>query len=104
LREVYEKHDKFYQRWRDYNEKVRRSVEFLFAFSFVVCRSLANSWGLRFPLTRWPFPSLSLVLGPSLVLHLILDLKFKLCAFGVVNVLIKGEIKKPSGLYLYLFV
>jgi hypothetical protein len=43
-------------------------------------------------------------LGHSLVLHLILDLKFKLCAFGVVNVVIKGEIEKPSGLCFGLFV
>jgi hypothetical protein len=47
---------------------------------------------------------LSLVLGHSLVLHLILDPKFKLCAFGVVNVVIKGEIEKPSGLCFGLFV
>jgi hypothetical protein len=43
-------------------------------------------------------------LGHSIVLHLILNLKFKLCAFGVVNVLIKGEIEKPSSLCLGLFV
>jgi hypothetical protein len=35
---------------------------------------------------------------------LILNLKFKPCAFGVVNILIKGEIEKPSGLCLGLFV
>jgi hypothetical protein len=45
-----------------------------------------------------------LILGHSLVLHLILNPKFKLCAFRVVNVLIKGEIEKPSGLCLSLFV
>jgi hypothetical protein len=38
------------------------------------------------------------------VLHLILNPKFKLCAFGVVNVLIKGEIKKPSVLCVGVFV
>jgi hypothetical protein len=36
------------------------------------------------------------VLGLLTVLHEILDLKYKLCAF-VVNGLIKGEIEKPSG-------
>jgi hypothetical protein len=50
------------------------------------------------------FFSLSLILGHSLVLHLILNKKFKLCAFGVVDVLIKGQIEKPSGLYLGLYV
>jgi hypothetical protein len=48
--------------------------------------------------------SFSLVLGHSIVLHLILNPKFKLCAFGVVNVLIKVEIEKPSGLCLGIFV
>jgi hypothetical protein len=38
------------------------------------------------------------------VLHVILNPKFKHCAFGLVNVLIKGEIEKPSGLCLGLFV
>jgi hypothetical protein len=33
-----------------------------------------------------------------------LDLKFKVSALGVVNVLIKGEIEKPSGLCLGLYV
>jgi hypothetical protein len=35
------------------------------------------------------------------VLHEILDLNFKLCAF-VVNGLIKGEIEKPNGQFLGL--
>jgi hypothetical protein len=35
--------------------------------------------------------------------HGVLDLNFKLCAF-VVNGLIKGEIEKPSGLFLGLIV
>jgi hypothetical protein len=35
---------------------------------------------------------------------LVLNLKFKLCALGVVNVLIKGEIEKPSGSCLSLYV
>jgi hypothetical protein len=48
--------------------------------------------------------SLSLVLGHSLMLHLILNPKFKLCEFRVVNVLIEGEIEKLSGLCLGLFV
>jgi hypothetical protein len=34
----------------------------------------------------------------------VLDSKFKLCAFCVVNVIIKGEIEKPSGQYLGLIV
>jgi hypothetical protein len=50
------------------------------------------------------FSSFSLVLGHSFVLHLILNPKFNLCAIGVVNLLIKGEIEKPSGLCLGLFV
>jgi hypothetical protein len=48
--------------------------------------------------------SLSLVFGHLVVLHLILNMKFKLCAFGVVNVLIMGEIEKPSDLCLSLFM
>jgi hypothetical protein len=88
LTEVCEKYDKFYKRGRDSIENVRGSVEFFFSFSFVACRFLANSW----------------VLGHSRVLHLILNLKFKLCAFGVVNVLIKGDIEKLSDLCLGLFV
>jgi hypothetical protein len=79
-------------------------LSFSLFLSFVICRFLVNSWVLRLSLTRWPFSSLSLVLGHSLVLHLILDPKFKLCAFGVVNVVIKGEIEKPSGLCFGLFV
>jgi hypothetical protein len=42
-------------------------------------------------------------LGLLVVLHGILDLNFKLCAF-VVNGLINGEIKKPSGQFLGLIV
>jgi hypothetical protein len=42
------------------------------------------------------FLSLSLAYGHLVVLQLILNLKFNLCAPGVVNVLIKGEIEKPS--------
>jgi hypothetical protein len=37
------------------------------------------------------------------MLHEILDLNFKLCAF-IVNGLIKGEIKKPSGQLFGLIV
>jgi hypothetical protein len=40
------------------------------------------------------FLSFSLTFGLLVVLHVVLDLKFKLC---IVNILIKGEIKKPSG-------
>jgi hypothetical protein len=43
------------------------------------------------------------VLGLLTVLHGILDLNYKLCAF-VVNGLIKGEIEKPSGQFLGLIV
>jgi hypothetical protein len=42
-------------------------------------------------------------LGLLAVLHGVLDLNFKLCAF-VVNGLIKGEIEKPSGQLLSLIV
>jgi hypothetical protein len=38
------------------------------------------------------------------VFQLVLNSKFKLCALGVVNVLIKGEIEKPSSLCLGLYV
>jgi hypothetical protein len=75
-----------------------------FCFLFVICRFLANSWVLRCSLLDDPFLSFSLVLVHSLMLHLILNLKFKLCAFGVVGVLIKGEIEKPSALCIDLFV
>jgi hypothetical protein len=47
---------------------------------------------------------MSLVFGDLIVLQLVLNSKFKLCALGVVNVLIKGEIEKPSGLGLGLYV
>jgi hypothetical protein len=35
--------------------------------------------------------------GLLVVLDVVLDSKFKLCIFCVVNILIKGEIEKPSG-------
>jgi hypothetical protein len=41
------------------------------------------------------FMSFYLAFGLLVVLHVVLDLKFKLCAF--VNILIKGEIEKPCG-------
>jgi hypothetical protein len=37
------------------------------------------------------------------VLHVVLDLNFKLCAF-VVNGLIKGELETPSGNFLGLIL
>jgi hypothetical protein len=40
------KHDKLYLSGRACIEKVRGSVEFFFAFSFVICRFIANSWVL----------------------------------------------------------
>jgi hypothetical protein len=45
------------------------------------------------------FLSFSLAFGLLVVLHVVLDSKFKLC---IVNVLIKGEIEKLSGQYLGL--
>jgi hypothetical protein len=42
-------------------------------------------------------------LGLLVVLHGVLDLNFKLCDF-IVNGLIKGEIEKPSGQFVGLFV
>jgi hypothetical protein len=42
-------------------------------------------------------------LGLLTMLHGVLDLNFKLCAF-VVNELIKGKIEKPSGQFLGLIV
>jgi hypothetical protein len=47
--------------------------------------------------------SFLLAFGLLAVLHEVLDLNFKLCTF-VINVLIKGEIEKPSGLFLGLIV
>jgi hypothetical protein len=52
---------------------------------------------------RWPSWAFLDFLGLLAVLHGILDLNFKLCAF-VVNGLIKGEIEKPSGHLLGLIV
>jgi hypothetical protein len=49
------------------------------------------------------FLSFSLASSLLAVLHGVLDLNFKLCVF-VVNRLIKGEIEKPSGLFLGLIV
>jgi hypothetical protein len=51
-------------------------------------------------MTFWSF---SLASGPLTMLHGVLDLNFKLCAF-VVNGLIKGEIEKPSNQFLGLIV
>jgi hypothetical protein len=45
-----------------------------------------------------------MVFGYLVVLHLVLNSKFRLYALVVVNVLIKGEIEKPSGLCLGLYV
>jgi hypothetical protein len=45
------------------------------------------------------FLSFSLTFDLLDVLHVVFDSKFKLYAFCVVNVLIKGEIEKPSGQY-----
>jgi hypothetical protein len=42
-------------------------------------------------------------LGLLAMLHGVLDLNFKLCAF-VINVLIKWEIEKPSGPFVGLIV
>jgi hypothetical protein len=47
--------------------------------------------------------SFSLAFGHLVVLHGVLDSRFKLCAF-VVNGYIKGEIEKPSGQFLGLIV
>jgi hypothetical protein len=47
--------------------------------------------------------SFSWLLGLLAVLHGFLDSNFKLCVF-VINGLIKGEIKKPSGQFLVLIV
>jgi hypothetical protein len=47
------------------------------------------------------FLSFSLSSDLLVVLHGILDLNFKLCAF-IINGFIKGEIEKPSGQYLSL--
>jgi hypothetical protein len=49
------------------------------------------------------FLSFSLVFGHLVVLHGVLDSRFKLYAF-VVNGLIKGEIEKPSGQFIGLIV
>jgi hypothetical protein len=49
------------------------------------------------------FLSFSRLFGLLAMLHGVLDLNFKLCAF-VVNGLIKGEIEKSSGQFLGLIV
>jgi hypothetical protein len=54
---------------------------------------------LRFFLLLHDLLKLVLAFGLLVVFHVVLDSKFKLC---VVNVLIKGEIEKPSGQYLGL--
>jgi hypothetical protein len=56
-----------------------------------------------FPSSRWHSWAFLGFLGLLLVLHGVLDLNFKLCAF-VVNGLIKGEIEKSSGPFLGLIV
>jgi hypothetical protein len=56
-----------------------------------------------FPSSRWSSWAFFKFLGLLAVLHGVLDLNFKLCAF-VVNGLIKGEIEKPSGPFLDLIV
>jgi hypothetical protein len=43
------------------------------------------------------------LLGLLAVLHGVLDLNFKLCAF-IINGFIKGEIEKPSSQFLGLIV
>jgi hypothetical protein len=49
------------------------------------------------------FLSFSSAFGHVAVLHGVLNLRFKLCAF-VVNGLIEGEIEKPSGQSLGLIM
>jgi hypothetical protein len=49
------------------------------------------------------FLSFSLAFGHLVMLHGVMNLRFKLCAF-VINGLIKGEIEKPSGQFLGLIV
>jgi hypothetical protein len=49
------------------------------------------------------FLSFFWLFGSLAVLHGVLDLNFKLCAF-IVNGLIKGEIKKPNDQFLGLIV
>jgi hypothetical protein len=62
------------------------------------------SWlllGLRFFLLLDDLLELFLTFGLLVVLHCVLDSRFKFYAF-VINWLIKGEIEKPSGQYLSL--
>jgi hypothetical protein len=56
-----------------------------------------------FSSSRWPSWAFLSFLGLLAVLHRVLDSNFKLCAF-VVNGLIKGEIEKPSDMFLGLIV
>jgi hypothetical protein len=83
-------------------------VEFISGGVFVFELFLLFLWFWRFSfylLALLFFLLLDDLLEPFLaidllaVLHGVLNLNFKLCAF-VVNVLIKGEIKKPSGQFL----
>jgi ABC-type multidrug transport system permease subunit len=71
---------------------------------FVVLLIFLPSVGFcGFPSSRWPSWVFLGFLGLLVVLHGVLDLRFKLCIF-VVNGLIKGEIEKSSGQFLGLIV
>jgi hypothetical protein len=72
-----------------------------FCLALLLFMPFAGFYG--FPSSRWPSLAFLSFLGLLAVLHGILDLNFKLCAF-VVNGLIKGEIEKPSGKFLDLIV
>jgi hypothetical protein len=103
LREIYRKHDKFYQRGRDCIEKVRGVLSFslLFLLSFAAFLQILGF--CSFLLLDGLF-ELVFDFGSFTCTHFILDPKFNLFAFRVISVLIKGEIEKPSGLCIGLFM
>jgi hypothetical protein len=75
------------------------SFPLLFHLSFAAFLPILEFCG--FLLLDYLFLSLSFFCH-SLVLHLILNPKFKLCIFGVANVLIKEEIEKVICSLVYL--
>jgi hypothetical protein len=72
------------------------SSELFFAILLDFAAFLACCWLLQFSLFYMTFLSFFGFLGLLAMLHGVLDSNFKLYVF-VVNGLIKGEIKKPSG-------
>jgi hypothetical protein len=84
--------------------KLGRVLSFFLLFHLLFAAFLPNFEFCYSLILDDHFLSLSLVYGHLVVLQLVLNSKFKLCALRLVNVFIKGEIEKPSGLCLGLYV